>query len=120
MFADVGQYVTESCWGSIWTRPGLPLKIRSFLNIAMLCCQNRSTELGVHVKGALNNGATEDEIKEVVLQAACYCGMPSGIEGFKVAARVIEEYKTEQQQQVHTEGIHQDVDVGERMNMENL
>lgn len=67
------KYVTESCWGSIWTRPGLELKTRSLLNIAMLCALNRSTELGVHCRGALSNGASEVEIREVILQAACYC-----------------------------------------------
>lgn len=87
--------MTESCWGSIWTRPGLELKTRSFLNMAMLCALNRSTELGVHAKGALNNGATEEELREVLLQAACYCGMPAGIEGFKVVGKVIEDFKKE-------------------------
>jgi 4-carboxymuconolactone decarboxylase len=76
----LSKYVSESCWGSIWTRPGLDLKVRSFLNIVMLCCQNRSQELATHVKGAMNNGATEEEVREVVLQAACYCGMPAGME----------------------------------------
>ncbi|GAB7348997.1 hypothetical protein MBLNU459_g7975t1 [Dothideomycetes sp. NU459] len=89
------QYVTESCWGSIWSRPGLELKTRSLLNIAMLCALNRSAELGVHTRGALSNGASEVEIREVILQAACYCGMPAGIEGTKVAERVINEWKKE-------------------------
>lgn len=88
--------MTESCWGSIWTRPGIELKTRSFLNIAMLCCQNRGTELATHVKGALNNGGSEEEIREVILQAACYCGMPAGIEGFRVASKAVEEWKAEQ------------------------
>ncbi|KAL1585805.1 hypothetical protein WHR41_05012 [Cladosporium halotolerans] len=90
------EFVTESCWGSIWTRPGLELKTRSFLNIAMLCCQNRSSELATHIKGALNNGASEDEIREVILQAACYCGMPAGIEGFRVATKAVDEWKSGQ------------------------
>ncbi|CZT18820.1 related to uncharacterized homolog of gamma-carboxymuconolactone decarboxylase subunit [Ramularia collo-cygni] len=89
------EYVSESCWGSIWTRPNLPLKTRSFLNIAMLCNQNRGSELATHVKGALNNGATEEEIREVILQAACYCGMPAGIEGFRVAGKALEEWYAE-------------------------
>lgn len=89
------QYVTEACWGSIWTRPGLPLATRSLLNLAMLCALNRSTELAVHTRGALNNGASEVEIRETLLQAACYCGMPAGVEGFKVAERVINEWKAE-------------------------
>lgn len=91
------EYVTESCWGSIWTRPGLEKKTRSLLNIAMLCCQNRSTELATHIRGALNNGATEIEIRETLLQVACYNGMPSGIEGFRVADRVLAEWKAEKQ-----------------------
>lgn len=89
------EYVTESCWHSIWGRPGLEKKTRSLLNIAMLCALNRSTELAVHVRGAVNNGATEVEIRETVLQVACYCGMPAGIEGTKVAERVILEMKKE-------------------------
>ena len=61
----------------------------------MLCALNRSTELGVHVRGAVNNGASQVEIRETILQAACYCGMPAGIEGFKVAERVINDCKAE-------------------------
>jgi 4-carboxymuconolactone decarboxylase len=103
------EYVTESCWHSIWGRPGLEKKTRSLLNIAMLCALNRSTELAVHVRGAVNNGATEVEIRETVLQVACYCGMPAGIEGTKVAERVILEMKKEREQggaqvQVQVEG----------------
>ncbi|OCL08025.1 4-carboxymuconolactone decarboxylase family protein [Glonium stellatum] len=89
------ELVTEACWGSVWSRPGLERKQRSLLNIAMLCALNRSTELGVHVRGAVNNGASEVEIRETLLQAAIYCGMPSGIEGFKVAEKVIEDMKRE-------------------------
>lgn len=68
------ELVTEACWGSVWTRPGLELKTRSLLNIAMLCALNRPTELGVHVRGAVRNGASAVEIREVVLQASIYCG----------------------------------------------
>jgi 4-carboxymuconolactone decarboxylase len=92
------EYVTESCWHSIWGRPGLERKTRSLLNIAMLCAQNRSPELAVHVRGAVNNGATEVEIRETLLQAACYCGMPAGIEGFKVAEKVINDMKKEKEE----------------------
>ena len=67
------EFVTQACWGSIWTRPGLDLKTRSLLNIAMLCALNRGNELGVHTRGALNNGASEVEVREVVMQAGCYC-----------------------------------------------
>ena len=91
------EYVTESCWHSIWSRPGLERKTRSLLNIAMLCAQNRGTELAVHVRGAVNNGASETEISETILQAACYCGMPAGIEGFRVAERVLNEMKAEKE-----------------------
>jgi 4-carboxymuconolactone decarboxylase len=89
------EFVTESCWGSIWSRPGISRKQRSLLNIAMLCCLNRSTELGVHVRGAVNNGCSQVEIRETILHAACYAGMPAGIEGFKVAERVIKEIEAE-------------------------
>jgi 4-carboxymuconolactone decarboxylase len=108
--------VTESCWGSIWTRPGLELKTRSFLNIAMLCCQNRGTELATHVKGALNNGGSEEEIREVILQAACYCGMPAGIEGFRVASKAVEEWKAEQVRK--GQSAEADLDMGQRSAME--
>ena len=90
------EFVTESCWGSIWTRPGLELKTRSLLNLAMMCALNHATELSIHTKGALNNGASEVEIRETLLQAAAYCGMPVGIEGFKVAEKVLIEWKKEQ------------------------
>ena len=90
--------VTEACRGSIWTRPGLEKKQRSLLNIAMLCAlNNKSTELAVHVRGAVNNRASEVEIRETLLQAAIYCGMPSGMEGFKVAEKVITDMKNERQ-----------------------
>lgn len=89
------EYVTETCWGSIWTRPGLERKTRSLLNIAMLCALNRGEELAVHVRGALNNGASEVEIRETLLQAAGYCGFPAGIQGFKIAERVVKEWKKE-------------------------
>jgi 4-carboxymuconolactone decarboxylase len=92
------ELVTEACWGSIWTRPGLEKKYRSLLNIAMLCALNRETELAVHVRGAINNGASEVEIRETLLQAAIYCGMPAGIGGFKVAEKVINDMKNEKKE----------------------
>lgn len=91
------ELVTEACWGSVWSRPGLERKQRSLLNIAMLCALNRGPELAAHVRGALNNGATEIEIRETLLQAAIYCGMPAGIEGFKIAEKVILAVRQEQQ-----------------------
>lgn len=89
------ELVTESCWRSVWTRDGLEKKYRSLLNIGMLVALNRSTELATHVKGALTNGATEVEIRETLLQAAIYCGMPAGLEGFRVAEKVIDAAKKE-------------------------
>ncbi|KAI5241418.1 4-carboxymuconolactone decarboxylase [Aureobasidium subglaciale] len=90
------ELATEAAWGSIWTRPGLDLKTRSLLNIAMLCALNRGPELAVHTRGALNNGASEVEIREVILQAAVYAGMPAGMEGTKVAEKAINEWKEKQ------------------------
>lgn len=86
----------------------------------MLCNQNRGTELGTHIKGALSNGATEEEICEVILQASCYCGMPAGIEGFRVAQKVIEEWKGQQKPQSHAVAEHHDIGVAERMDTRNL
>ncbi|KAF3765548.1 CMD-domain-containing protein [Cryphonectria parasitica EP155] len=85
------ELVTEACWGSVWARGEdvLERKTRSLLNVAMLVALNRSTELATHVRGALTNGASVEEIRETLLQAAIYCGMPAGLEGFRVAERVI-------------------------------
>ena len=88
---DLQQFVTEHAWGAVWTRDGLDRKTRSFLNLAMLTALNRPAELKLHVRGALNNGVTRDELKEVFLQAAVYCGAPAGIEAFKVAKQVFAE-----------------------------
>lgn len=83
--------VTEWCWGQTWTRPGLEKKARSMLNLAMLTALNRPAELRLHVRGALNNGVTVDEIKEVLMQATIYCGIPAGLEAFKAANDVLVE-----------------------------
>jgi 4-carboxymuconolactone decarboxylase len=85
------ELVTEFCWGAVWTRPGLERKTRSLLNVAMLAALNRPHELAGHVRGALRNGCSEEEIRETLLQAAVYCGMPAGIDSFRVAAAVLEE-----------------------------
>lgn len=85
---DFQKMVTEFCWGDVWTRPGLERKTRSMLNLAMLTALNRPNELRLHLKGALNNGVTRDEIKEILLQACVYCGIPAGLDAFKVAADV--------------------------------
>lgn len=79
------ELTTEYCWGAIWGRDGLPRKTRSMLNIAMLSALGRNHELGMHVKGALVNGVSKKEIQEILLQVAVYCGIPAGVESFRVA-----------------------------------
>ena len=83
------ELVTEYCWGAIWTRPGLPRRTRSLINLAMLTALNRPHEVRLHVRGALRNGCTRQEIMEVLLQAAIYCGVPAAIESFRVAREVL-------------------------------
>ncbi|KIN03989.1 hypothetical protein OIDMADRAFT_40102 [Oidiodendron maius Zn] len=85
------QLATEAAWGTVWTRPGLELKTRSILNLGMLTALGRWTELGTHVRGAVRNGVSEVEIREALLQASIYCGMPAGLEAFRVADRVLNE-----------------------------
>ncbi|KAG9236493.1 4-carboxymuconolactone decarboxylase family protein [Amylocarpus encephaloides] len=85
------QYATEAAWGTIWTRPGLEMKTRSLLNLVMLTALGKWIELGTHVRGAVRNGASEVEIREALLQASTYCGMPAGMEAFRVADRVLNE-----------------------------
>lgn len=85
------QMTTEWCWGYAWTRSGLDRKTRSLLNLAMLTALNRSPEVKLHVRGALNNGVTVDEIKEVLLHATVYCGIPAGLDAFKAANEVLKE-----------------------------
>lgn len=80
---------TEWCWGYAWTRPGLDRKSRSMLNLAMLTALNRPAEIKLHVKGALANGVTVDEIKEILLHATVYCGIPAGLDAFKAAHEVL-------------------------------
>ena len=87
--------VTEYCWGTIWTRDGLPRKIRSLLNLGMLTALNRPHEIRAHVVGALNNGCTRAEIMETFLQAAIYCGVPAGIDSFRTARAVFDELDQE-------------------------
>lgn len=85
------EFATEVAWGSIWTRPGLPRKTRSLLNIAMLTVMNRPHELKLHIRSAANNGVTREEIKEVMLQVAAYGGVPAGIDGFRLAREAFAE-----------------------------
>ena len=88
---DMQTLTTSYCWGEIWTRPGLDRKTRSLLNLAMLTALNRPHEVRIHVRGALNNGVTREEIREVFLQAAIYCGVPAAIDSFRIARSVFEE-----------------------------
>lgn len=90
--AELQTLITEYCWGSIWTRDGLPRQTRSLLNIAMMVALNRPHELELHVKGARRNGVTPAEIKEVLLQATIYAGVPAGVDAFRVAAKALAEY----------------------------
>ena len=89
----IQELVTEYCWGEIWSRDGLPRATRSLINIAMLTALNRGHELGVHVRGAINNGVTEQEIQEVLLQTAIYVGVPASLESFRIAERVLTEMR---------------------------
>jgi 4-carboxymuconolactone decarboxylase len=88
--------VTEYCWGACWGREGLSRKTRSMLNLAMLGVLNRPNELKNHVAGALRNGVTPDEIREVLLQVAIYAGIPAGVDSFRIAHEVITQAKTAQ------------------------
>jgi len=83
--------ITRYAWGEIWTRPGLPRKTRSLLTIAMIVALNRPDEFRLHIRGALNNGVTREEIKEVLLHAAIYCGVPAANSAFHAAQEVFSE-----------------------------
>jgi len=89
------ELVTQSCWGWLWTRPQLPRKMRSLVNLGMLSALNRPNEFKTHVRGALTNGCSREEIREVLLQVAVYCGMPAGVEAFRLAREAIKEYDQE-------------------------
>ena len=87
------EFVTEYCWGELWNRPGLDRKSRSMLNLAMLAALNRPHEIKLHIRGAINNGMTKDEIKEVFLQVGVYCGVPAAVDVFRSAREVFAEMK---------------------------
>ena len=84
------EFITRNAWGNVWQRPGLDLKTRSLVTVAMLTALGKQTELKGHVRGALNNGATPEEIREIMLHATVYCGFPSAIEAFRSATEVVE------------------------------
>lgn len=85
------ELVTEYCWGAVWGRDTLDKKTRSMLNIAMLSALNRNHELSMHVKGAIRNGVTKDEIREVLLQVVIYAGVPAGVDSFRTAKAALAE-----------------------------
>jgi 4-carboxymuconolactone decarboxylase len=88
---DFQDFITRYAWGEIWARPGLPLLSRSLITLAMMVALNRTEEFRMHVRAALNNGVTRDEIKEVLLQAAVYCGVPAANAAFHAAEEVFNE-----------------------------
>lgn len=104
------ELVTRFCWGEIWGRPGLDRRSRSLLNIGMLAAANRPDELAGHIKGAIANGLTRDEIREALLQVACYLGMPAGLGAFRIARAVFDQMDAERETQsgerhaTHTNG----------------
>jgi 4-carboxymuconolactone decarboxylase len=89
------ELVTEYCWGAVWGREELPRKTRSLLNLAMISALNRPHELKMHVKGARRNGVSVEEIREVLLQVAIYCGVPAAVDGFRIATEALAEYDSE-------------------------
>jgi 4-carboxymuconolactone decarboxylase len=108
--------VTEICWGDIWSRPGLDRRTRSMLNLVMLTALNRSQELAAHVRGAINNGVTREEIQEALLQTAIYVGVPAALESFRVADRVLGEL---QESSVASADGHRDAAAGLEAGGEN-
>jgi 4-carboxymuconolactone decarboxylase len=89
--ADFQDFITRVAWGDIWSRHGLPPKTRSLLTIALMVALNRADELRMHIRAALNNGVTEDEIKEILLHCAVYCGVPAANSAFRLALEVLAE-----------------------------
>lgn len=89
--ADFQRLVTEFCWGATWGRDGLTLRQRSLNNLCLLAALNRPHEFEVHLRGALRNGCTREEIKETLLQVAVYAGIPAGVEAFRIARKVLAE-----------------------------
>ncbi|HEX4024769.1 MAG TPA: carboxymuconolactone decarboxylase family protein [Steroidobacteraceae bacterium] len=91
----IQKLVTEYCWGEVWGDATLPFKTRSMLNIGMLTAMSQHHELAAHVKGALRNGVTREEIRAVLIQAAIYCGVPLALAAFRVASDAIKAYEAE-------------------------
>ena len=89
--APLQQLVTEWCWGTVWSRPGIDRRLRSCINLAMLTALNRPHEVRAHVRGAINNGVTAEEIREVIMQSAIYCGVPAALDSMRVVVEVLRE-----------------------------
>ncbi len=89
----IQQYITRNAWGDVWQRPGLDLKTRSMITVAMLAAMGKQHELKGHVRGALNNGVTPEQLQEVLLHASIYCGLPAAVEAFRTAAEVVDAAK---------------------------
>jgi len=89
------ELVTEYCWGAVWTRPGLSRKVRSLVNVAMLTALNRPHEVKLHLQGAVRNGCTREEIREVLLQTAIYCGVPAAVDGMRSVRAGVAAYREE-------------------------
>jgi len=89
------ELVTEYCWGAVWGREQLPFKTRSMLNLAMISTLNRPHELKMHIKGALKNGVSREEIREIFMQVAIYAGIPAGVDSFRIAREVFAEVDAE-------------------------
>ncbi|HEY1503801.1 MAG TPA: carboxymuconolactone decarboxylase family protein [Stellaceae bacterium] len=87
--------VTENCWEDIWNRPGLDKRSRSILNLGMIAALNRPHELRLHVRGAINNGMNREELREVCLQVACYCGFPAALDTQRIVLEVLAEIDAE-------------------------
>ena len=90
------ELVTKYCWGEVWSRPGLSRRERSMINLAMITALNRPHEVKVHVRGALRNGCSQEQILEVILQIAIYCGVPAAMDTFRIARQTIQEYQKEE------------------------
>jgi len=85
------ELVTENAWGTVWTREGLSRRDRSLITVAMLIALNRPHEIKLHLRGALNNGLSREEIRELLLQAGVYCGMPAAVDAFRIARELFAE-----------------------------
>lgn len=90
------EFVTRNCWGTVWCRDGLDHKTRSLVTLAMLTALGRTQELKGHVRGAFNNGASVDEIREVLMHSAVYCGVPLAIDAFRAAHEVVKDFASSQ------------------------